>query len=435
MAGRPKSKVPEVHVTVMGNRHIRLHYRVDGKRHFEMFRGQNDPHFRRVVEPFLHALDDEERAALTDEALRGKLSGKAKHTASDKTLLKLAKQVARAMEADLVKEYRRQVHVGRGPDLKSRSTVVEYMEAITDAIVSKPSQINHLSALKHVRCYEKDRNTQLRHVNAEYLQGFTKWVTEEARTYDPDCTGTAGKRLARKTALGYAYTLRSVIKKAMRDGVLPFMDLGDVKVGKGSPRRNEGRIKYLTPEQFELLRDNMLEDRPQDVYSRRQTCEAFILACHIGARVSDWGSLTWGDIEIEPGRNVGRVRFTARKTGQHVTAAITDTALDFLRDIQERRETTANDDPIFPLLAPLDVNGNVQTINRHLETWGRSVGLKEKLTSHMARHTCATLHLSLGYGTAWVQKQLGHASVTETEKYAKLLDEARIRDAERIGGI
>ena len=53
---------------------------------------------------------------------------------------------------------------------------------------------------------------------------------------------------------------------------------------------------------------------------------------------------------------------------------------------------------------------------------------------HQLRHTMECQWLERGGSLAALQQVLGHASITTTQRYARLSDEAVMREAARIGG-
>jgi integrase len=58
----------------------------------------------------------------------------------------------------------------------------------------------------------------------------------------------------------------------------------------------------------------------------------------------------------------------------------------------------------------------------------------ERFHVHQLRHTFACRYLERGGSLAALQQILGHASVTTTERYARLLHSHVMQDAQRVGG-
>ena len=70
-----------------------------------------------------------------------------------------------------------------------------------------------------------------------------------------------------------------------------------------------------------------------------------------------------------------------------------------------------------------------QATNRYLKEIARVAGVNKVVTFHMARHTFATtITLQQGIPIETVSKMLGHASLTTTQIYAKVLDKKIMDD-------
>lgn len=68
-------------------------------------------------------------------------------------------------------------------------------------------------------------------------------------------------------------------------------------------------------------------------------------------------------------------------------------------------------------------------MNGYLEEIREICGITKPLTTHVARHTCATtVMLANKVSLENVSKILGHSSTRMTERYAKVLDASILRD-------
>lgn len=69
--------------------------------------------------------------------------------------------------------------------------------------------------------------------------------------------------------------------------------------------------------------------------------------------------------------------------------------------------------------------------NRVLKKIGIELELNKKLTCHVARHTFATVSISLGIPIEVVSKLLGHTSIRTTQVYAKIVDTVKIKEMQK----
>lgn len=70
-----------------------------------------------------------------------------------------------------------------------------------------------------------------------------------------------------------------------------------------------------------------------------------------------------------------------------------------------------------------------QCYNRYLKVLGDSCGLKQNLTTHLGRHTYATLLLNSGVDMKTISKSLGHSSMKITESvYAEMMNDTIVNN-------
>ena len=74
-----------------------------------------------------------------------------------------------------------------------------------------------------------------------------------------------------------------------------------------------------------------------------------------------------------------------------------------------------------------------QRVNAYLKEIADLCGITKKLTTHTARHTCATVvMLANNVSMENVAKILGHSNTKMTHRYAKVLDSSIMRDMKAV---
>jgi site-specific recombinase XerD len=91
-----------------------------------------------------------------------------------------------------------------------------------------------------------------------------------------------------------------------------------------------------------------------------------------------------------------------------------------------RLELLNADDPILPILSN-------QKVNAYLKELADLCNIQKQLSYHVARHTFATtITLSNGVPIESVSSMLGHATIRQTQHYAKVVAVKLKNDMERV---
>ena len=151
---------------------------------------------------------------------------------------------------------------------------------------------------------------------------------------------------------------------------------------------------------------------------------AVLLLFTTGMRVAELTALRVGDIDLE--RRTLRVRGKGNRERQVflTSSEVVGELRAFLRDQGLHRAG-----PSTPLLRT-EVGGRMSTdrIRRGLRRLAERAGLTRRITPHMLRHSAATSLLEAGIDIRFVQRLLGHRSISTTEIYTHVSDE-RLKQA------
>ena len=74
-------------------------------------------------------------------------------------------------------------------------------------------------------------------------------------------------------------------------------------------------------------------------------------------------------------------------------------------------------------------------INVILKPWAKAAGIDKHFTFHTARHTFATMMLTLGADLYTTSKLLGHSDVQVTQVYAKIVNRKKDEAVNLVNGL
>lgn len=163
-----------------------------------------------------------------------------------------------------------------------------------------------------------------------------------------------------------------------------------------------------------------VDESEQDIF--RETAIAVMLISGTGVRVSELCAIDCADIEPD----ASRIRIRGKGSKDRFVYLTNGS----LRALIERKLGTNSS--LHPQTAFfLNSRGNrlsPQTFRRRLREWAGECGLSERVTPHMLRHSAATLLIEAGVNLRFVQRLLGHASISTTELYTHVSD-VSLKDA------
>ena len=318
-------------------------------------------------------------------------------TREDKRKNKETLQLAETIRAKRVVEYHEERYGFETPE-QDKVLLFEYFDSLCrDKMrLNKRSGICWLYSLKHLERYETREDITFAEVTSDWVAGYKRYLE-------------AQEDIAQNSKSLYFSKLRACINQAYRDGIIADNPLRRV----GSIKQEESKREYLTLEEVQSLVDTECDSAI--------TKRVFLFACLTGLRWSDIKELRWGDVHKEG--DYTRITFRQRKTGGQEYLDITHEARELMGEEQGAEEL------IFSKLP------HPSNANNFIKVWTARAGIRKHITFHSARHTFATMMLSLGTDLYTVSKLLGHKDIKTTEIYAKIVDKGKQEAVARIPSI
>lgn len=257
--------------------------------------------------------------------------------------------------------------------------------------------------------------------SAKWLGAYLdKWHLSKTRLADIDrrfCADVISR--LRNTTLNqnsqhkYLTVFGSVLNSAVHSGLMPSNPLRQIPPGDKIPAPDTMR-EYLTIDEVNRM---IATPCKQQVIK-----QAFLFSCFCGLRRSDVGRITWDDLRTDS-NGAKYVYIKMQKTKAAISLPLSP---DALRWMPERFPNEPGNSPIFGRFTQID--------NRALKKWATAAGITKNVCFHTARHTFATMLITLGADLYTVSKLLGHSNIKETQIYAKLVDEKKFKTVELFNG-
>lgn len=222
-----------------------------------------------------------------------------------------------------------------------------------------------------------------------------------------------GKRVSNFTLHTYYRILNGALNAAVRAEIIkvnPFIKINN----SDKIRLPESKRSYMTIEEVRSLIATPMKNEAVK--------SAYLFSCFCGLRVSDIVGLKWKDVFVDRGRY--RLSVSMQKTKEPIYLPLSPEALKWMPE----RGGKAAEEHVFDLPSP-------SMMNLLIKPWAKAAGIDKRFTFHTARHTFATMMLTLGADLYTTSKLLGHADVKMTQVYAKIINKKKDDAVNLVNGL
>lgn len=222
------------------------------------------------------------------------------------------------------------------------------------------------------------------------------------------------KGCANNAAVRYVRCVKNVMQYALAHKWISH----DPFIGKKYQRTHTER-QHLNEAELKAVMELDLKDLPRLEVVR----DTFVFCCFTGLAFCDIKSLKRSDITTDAEGNTW-IRKAREKTGEMSIIPM----LAAPRKIAEKyagHPTVLQKDVVLPVITN-------QKMNAYLKEIADLARIEKHLTTHLARHTFASLSLSNHVPIESISKMLGHADIRTTQIYAKTQDKTIYEDMESM---
>lgn len=245
--------------------------------------------------------------------------------------------------------------------------------------ITESTRKNHKKFLKALKEFNIIRDFS--HLTKSRIYKYDEWLRNR-KTY------------TQSTIASYHKYLKVYINEALRMEKISVNPYLGIKIDRGTSRIR----KYLTEEEVHKIESVNL---PTETLIKAR--DVFIFQCYTALAYADLVNFDFRNVVERDGRHV--LYDKRQKTSEEFYIVLLPPALKILQKYDFR----------LPLMSN-------QQYNMRLKIIAETAGIDKKLTSHMGRHTYATMSLNAGISIEVLAKMMGHADIKTTQIYAHLIN-------------
>jgi len=254
-------------------------------------------------------------------------------------------------------------------------------------------------------------NISLNEIDKDFCEGYINFLSTAT---NKRISKGESRPISQTSKYSYQNVFSGALNLAVKQGLMdknPFMYIN--RKEKFHPK--ESTREYLTLDEIKSLIKTDCMDA--------ELKKAFLFCCFVGLRLSDIRQLTWDKILKSFDGEGTYIKIKMQKTQRQLSLPLSNEALKWL---PKQGEPT---DHVFHLPSA------DSTICKYIQKWVDDAGIDKQITFHCARHTFATMMLTLGADLYTVSKLLGHQNIQVTQVYAKIIDKKKNEAMNLVDGL
>lgn len=269
--------------------------------------------------------------------------------------------------------------------------------------------------LRHYNKYLKENSLSVTSVDSYSIH---KYLRDQGQEYS---TATIASRYS---SIKLLYDFLTGIRDVMDDHPMDDLSRSDYS-GNGKSKHNQEELVYVTPEEIELLCEN--------VSSERALRDELIIRIifQTGIRRGEAATIKLDDIN----RSQRTIRIYSDKTDSWRNVYYKP-SLDRILDLWLNsgfRDALHQSNYLFPTNESEHISPN--RLNQRIKLAAENAGIQEvlhydaagnrrhRITAHSLRHGHGVEALKSGIDTKFIQEHLGHEKIETTERYLQVIDE------------
>lgn len=300
-------------------------------------------------------------------------------------------------------------------NIHSTQSLIKYCESKISQMLNYNHKKGYQQTLNNWSAYtkkEKLGDLDFKQINVFILKGYENYLFQ--------------KGLQASTVYTNLKRIRSLFNMAIKEQIIKVGDY--IFKAYTMPRANKSKKEKLSVN--ELIKFANLEC---DKGSLSKTCQqAFLLSFNLaGVRIEDVLTLKWSCVKKD------RIEYKMGKTGALNSFKITPQIQDIIKYF---KSVSKGSQYIIPILKDgvedwpneefkKEISRKTSLVNKYLKSLAEKAEIEKKITTHIARHTFASIAIKKTNGNInFVKNALKHSSPQITQAYLDSLDDDSMDD-------